>query len=145
MRDVDLQPQPLAIVGAQPKTFGVLLLQADRIQHRIGLGDIERGPALAIILARAFRNDISGDRRAGHPQAEEEGLVDLLAVDVEGWELTVLRGIDFKKYPPQVVIIENLFDDPEYGRFMNDRGYQLWRTVSPNEIYCAPNVPREAT
>src|SRR5215471_16226710 len=40
--------------------------------------------------------------------------VDILSVDVEGWELEVLAGFDFRKYRPKVLVIENLFNDRAY-------------------------------
>jgi FkbM family methyltransferase len=67
--------------------------------------------------------------------APEVHRIDLLVVDVEGWELEVLRGLDFGRYRPRVMIIENLFRTPEYHDFMAARGYELWRDVPPNEIY----------
>lgn len=61
--------------------------------------------------------------------------VDLLAVDVEGWELSVMRGLSQEQLLPQVVILENLFADPEYHDYMAGRGYRLWQSISHNEIY----------
>jgi len=61
--------------------------------------------------------------------------VDILSVDVEGWELEVLAGLDFDRYAPVVVIAENLFGDRGYRRAMADRGYLLWRRVAPNDLY----------
>jgi FkbM family methyltransferase len=59
--------------------------------------------------------------------------IDILAVDVEGWELNVLRGLT--RYRPKVVILENLFEDPEYVDFMSVRRYRRWRRVEHNDIY----------
>jgi FkbM family methyltransferase len=61
--------------------------------------------------------------------------IDLLAIDVEGWELNVLRGLSLGKYRPRVVILENLFDKPEYRDYMAGQGYRLWRRLEPNEVY----------
>ncbi|ADL02596.1 FkbM family methyltransferase [Brevundimonas subvibrioides] len=61
--------------------------------------------------------------------------IDLLAIDVEGWELDVMRGFDLERFAPRVVILENLFDDPGYRDYMTERGYRLWDTVVPNEVY----------
>jgi FkbM family methyltransferase len=61
--------------------------------------------------------------------------IDILAVDVEDWELSVLRGFSIGRYRPKVVILENLFEDPKYGSEMRDLGYALWRSMPPNEIY----------
>ena len=64
--------------------------------------------------------------------------IDLLCVDVEGWELSVMRGLDPASWRPHVVILENLFEEQAYRDEMRLRGYDLWRTIAPNEIY----VPR---
>jgi len=61
--------------------------------------------------------------------------IDILSVDVEGWELEVLAGLDFGRYAPVVVIAENLFGERTYRRAMADRGYLLWRRVAPNDLY----------
>ena len=60
--------------------------------------------------------------------------VDLLAVDVEGWELSVMRGFDVDRFRPRVVILENLFKSAEYRRAMRQRGYTRWKRPKPNEI-----------
>ena len=61
--------------------------------------------------------------------------VDILSVDVEGWELEVLRGLSTEKYRSQVMVIENLFNAREYRDYMKSIGYILWRRVRPNDVY----------
>jgi FkbM family methyltransferase len=61
--------------------------------------------------------------------------IDILSVDVEGWELNVMRGLTLKRYQPKVVILESVFNDPAYIDFMRARGYGLWRRLEPNDVY----------
>lgn len=61
--------------------------------------------------------------------------IDILAIDVEGWELNVLRGLSLNRYRPKVIIMESLFEDPEYLSYMKARGYKRWRRLEPNDIY----------
>jgi FkbM family methyltransferase len=61
--------------------------------------------------------------------------IDVLAVDVEGWELSVMRGIDLARYRPKVVILENLFSDAGYLSFMCDVGYVFWQHIDLNDVY----------
>jgi FkbM family methyltransferase len=61
--------------------------------------------------------------------------IDVLSVDVEGWELECLKGFSFGPLSPRVAIVENLFQDAAYRDFMSERGYGLWRVVEPNEVY----------
>ena len=63
------------------------------------------------------------------------GRIDILSVDVEGWELEVLRGLTLAKYKPRVMIIENLFDLEEHRTYMAGEGYVLWRHLAPNDVY----------
>jgi FkbM family methyltransferase len=64
--------------------------------------------------------------------------IDILSIDVEGWELEVLAGFSLEVYAPDVLIVENLFDDPAYGQALKTRGYALWRRLAPNDVY----IPR---
>lgn len=66
------------------------------------------------------------------PEVKE---VDIVCVDVEGWELEVLKGLSFDRYKPKVLIIENMFFERGYHRFMTERGYALWKTLEYNEVY----------
>jgi FkbM family methyltransferase len=61
--------------------------------------------------------------------------IDMLSVDVEGWELEVLEGLNLQAYKPRVIVIENMFRDKRYRAYMRARGYSLWRCVRPNDIY----------
>jgi FkbM family methyltransferase len=61
--------------------------------------------------------------------------IDIVAVDVEGWELEVLDGLDFGRFAPRVLIIENLFGEARYREYMRAKGYDLWRYVEPNDVY----------
>ena len=72
-----------------------------------------------------------------HP---EVGEIDVLALDVEGWELEVMRGLRFGRYRPRVVIAENLFKDRKYRRFMRRLGYRRWLRLKPNEVYVRGDV-----
>lgn len=67
----------------------------------------------------------------------EPGLdkVDIVAVDVEGWELNVMRGFSVATYAPRVIILENLFKKDEYTNYMRGLGYSLWKRLEPNDVY----------
>ena len=67
--------------------------------------------------------------------AAEVGEIDILSVDVEGWELEVLQGLSFGKYRPKVLILENLFDDVAYVDAMLTKGYTRWVHNHLNDVY----------
>ncbi len=61
--------------------------------------------------------------------------IDVVAVDVEGWELNVMRGLSLARYQPKIVILENLHKSLSYRWFMWRQGYTRWKRLKPNEIY----------
>lgn len=67
--------------------------------------------------------------------AEDVQEIDLVSIDVEGWELEVLEGLSFEKYRPKVIILENLFDDTAYVEAMSARGYTRWTHNHLNDVY----------
>jgi len=46
--------------------------------------------------------------------------LDLLALDVEGGELDVLKGIDLDKWKPKLIVVENIFNRPVYAEYLTD-------------------------
>ncbi len=63
--------------------------------------------------------------------------IDILSVDTEGWELEVINGLDVPKYRPQVMIMENIFNEKKYRTYMQGIDYILWKRITPNDIYVA--------
>jgi hypothetical protein len=61
--------------------------------------------------------------------------IEIVSVDVEGWELEVLAGFSLERYRPQVLIVENLLNKARYRRALKQRGYRLWRHVGLNDVY----------
>jgi len=74
---------------------------------------------------------------------DKEGDVDVLDIDVEGYEWEILRGFDIALYKPKMVIIElhdnNLNydegDSMKIVRYFDDHGYRVvWKDLT-NTIY----------
>lgn len=61
--------------------------------------------------------------------------VDILCIDVEGWEIEVLNGLSFDIHQPKVLIVENLFHEQSYIDHMARHGYALWKTLNPNDVF----------
>lgn len=61
--------------------------------------------------------------------------IDFICVDVEGWELEVMQGLDVKKYRPKVVVLENYLGKHEYVEYMKSIGYMLQAASSHNQIF----------
>jgi len=61
--------------------------------------------------------------------------VDLLSIDVEGWEVEVMRGFNVNKYQPSVILLENYAHDCKYTEYMASVGYKLSHELYHNYIY----------
>lgn len=66
--------------------------------------------------------------------------IDLLSIDVEGFELPVLQGIDLRRRRPRLVLLEDHLYDLTKHRHMTAQGYALMRRAGANSWY----VPRDA-
>jgi FkbM family methyltransferase len=72
-------------------------------------------------------------------EAEATVPIDLLSVDVEGHEIEVLRGFDFKHWLPRLLLVEDHVGSLGTHRFLTSRGYRLVRRLGNNGWY----VPAE--
>ena len=61
--------------------------------------------------------------------------VDILVVDVEGWELEVMKGLDTNKIKPKLVILENYQYNNNYNVYMESIGYQLMYSINHNFFF----------
>lgn len=61
-----------------------------------------------------------------------------LKIDVEGFEEQVLRGMDFQRWRPWVILIESAFNiDPQWTSLIIDAGYQFALCDGVNRYYVA--------
>lgn len=61
--------------------------------------------------------------------------IDVISIDVEGGELNVLKGIDLLKYKPKLMIIENVFNNPNINEYLTQYGYILDKHIDYNQYY----------
>ena len=61
--------------------------------------------------------------------------IDILLIDVEGWEIEVLKGFDLSSYKPKIVCLENINGLPEYRSYMSSFNYKLDRKEEQDEFY----------
>ena len=61
--------------------------------------------------------------------------IDLLSVDVEGHELDVLRGFDFARWKPHLILLEDHVTSLDKHRFLQNAGYRLIRRTGLNGWY----------
>jgi FkbM family methyltransferase len=65
--------------------------------------------------------------------------INLLSVDVEGYELEVIKGFTPSRYGFPVIVLENLFHSPKYAQFMTAIGYKLHSKVRYNYVFVPTN------
>lgn len=73
-------------------------------------------------------------------EAQAPKPIDLLSVDVEGHELDVLRGFDFKRWQPRLILLEDHVTSLDKHNFLQRAGYRLIRRTGLNGWY----APRDA-
>lgn len=72
----------------------------------------------------------------GAPQS-----IDFLSIDVEGHEIEVLRGFDFVRWRPRLILLEDHVGNLSKHRFMKSAGYRLVRRTGLNGWYVPANSP----
>jgi FkbM family methyltransferase len=73
---------------------------------------------------------------AGAPQP-----LDFLSIDVEGHEVEVLRGFDFARWAPRLILLEDHVANLNRHRFMQANGYRLIRRTGVNGWYVPADAP----
>lgn len=61
--------------------------------------------------------------------------IDILSIDVEGGELNVLKGIDLHKYTPNVILLENVFNNQDIVDYMYNHSYKLDKHIDYNQYF----------
>ena len=65
---------------------------------------------------------------------KETGIVpDYVSIDVESYDLRVLRSIDFNEYPIKVILAEN---DDGMIEYMENHGYECVKQFRSNLLFC---------
>lgn len=91
-------------------------------------------PVIGRIRTRLLTDILDGTRFKGRR-------IDLLSVDVEGSDIKVLRGLDFARYSPRMIMVESLDRKidrvlaGETHRFLIEKGYELAAWAGLSLIY----------
>ena len=75
--------------------------------------------------------------------AEGVGKIDLFSLDIESAEPQALRGMDMRRWAPDVVTVETFWLNQTFHNSMFDLGYAITGFVGPDTIYvrrAAPHV-----
>jgi FkbM family methyltransferase len=67
--------------------------------------------------------------------------LDYLSLDLEGHELAALRGLDFNRWRPGLIVIEDRVEDLAQHQFLQQQGYQLVYRTGCNNWYVPTGTP----
>lgn len=70
--------------------------------------------------------------------------IDFISIDVEGHEISVLRGFSIARWLPKIAIIEDSTDlaDTPVSIFMKEHGYVRFYRSGGNDWYASPAMPQ---
>lgn len=60
--------------------------------------------------------------------------IDLLILDLEGYEINVIKSIDFKKYNIEHILVEELEGDDELGNYLDTQGYGRIERITDHDF-----------
>ena len=96
-------------------------------------------------IANVFRCDNKVITKISVPQRKLDTLlknelsgvsnIDILKIDVEGGELKVLLGLDFSKYSPTIILVENICKKTDIYNFLLSKRYTLDKEIDYNQFY----------
>jgi len=67
-------------------------------------------------------------------------VIDFFSLDVEGFELDVLKGLNLDKYRPRYILVEARYFD-EVNSFLLSKDYELLEKLSCHDyLYCSPGI-----
>ena len=64
--------------------------------------------------------------------------IDVLSLDTEGTEIEVMNGLDWTRFAPTLILLEDHARDFSKHRYMRSRGYTLFRRTGFNSWYAKP-------
>lgn len=67
--------------------------------------------------------------------------IDFLSLDVEGHEIQVMQGLDFEKYKPALILIEDGVRNLDKHKFLTAKGYKLVKRTTLNNWYIPRGQP----
>ena len=71
--------------------------------------------------------------------------LDYLSLDLEGMELEAMQGLDFKRFKPALVIVEDRLDNLSRHHYLKGNGYKLVRRNGSNHWYVPVAHPFEVS
>ena len=115
------------------KELAFVVPNNDSLAHLLEPGEI---PAADATIIRVRLTTLSA-------VLAESGLekLDYLSLDLEGHELPALHGLDFARWQPALILIEDHLHDLKKHHYLAARGYQLVFRTGSNNWYVPAGTP----
>ena len=68
--------------------------------------------------------------------------IDIMSIDIEGFELDCLKGCDLEKFPPKIIVVENIDSDDTILNYLIQYGYNLDKQIAYNQYYVHTSYQR---
>jgi FkbM family methyltransferase len=137
-----IEPQPelaaFLVTARTAKLFAVACAAPENAGRTLALrvAGADGGGYLVSVPTRTL-DDILREAEAVPP-------IDLLALDVAGREVEVLRGFDFLRWQPRLILIEDPARSWRLRRFLRGHGYRLIRLLGDGGWYVPDDAPARA-
>lgn len=129
IKSIELEIEPLGLLS------GAFLDEADIKKRYENRGLLFPGLEKVEVPARTLNSILS-------EFMIEKDSIDCISIDVEGFEMEVLKGTDLKKYQPKMLIIEA--NSKAYEKmiisYMKSLDYVLARKIEVNLIFCQNSI-----
>ncbi len=103
--------------------------------------DMLSGLAISTEIATARTEEVEVRTLDEILEAAGSPPVDLLSIDVEGFELEVLRGFDLVRHRPKLLLVEDHLQRLAVHRHLVRSGYQLVKRTGCNNWYIPAGAP----
>lgn len=146
-RGVLVEPlEPLAALLREHRPGSRVIQAAVSDPAHVGMAFMEVPDGTMPLARLVFENSDDGSRQAVPVRTldailDECGItsIDFLSIDIEGNELPALRGFDFARFSPALIVIEDRVHDLSRHRFLKERGYRLVDRTGCNGWYVRRN------
>jgi len=125
---------PFTVVSQEVEAYGGIVTD-----HSFSSLALKPGYEAMIPKENVSRRSITVDARRLDSILESQGIsdVDLLSVDVEGWEIEVMKGLDTTRHSVGVIVLENLMHEASYTEYMRRIHYKLDTKIEYNYVFTA--------
>jgi len=66
---------------------------------------------------------------------DESQKIDVMFIDTEGSEYTILKSIDFNKYNIRFICFENVYNDHDFKSLLENSGYRHIKRLNIDDVY----------